>query len=73
MTAEFDRLEAKVIELESALSFQDYTIEQLNQVIYRQQQTIDDLEAKVNLVAEIVKKQDGYEQRSLQDEKPPHW
>lgn len=73
MALTIEELEAKLIELESMLGFQDHTIEQLNDVIYKQQLAIEDLESKITLVTDMVKKQDGYETRTLEEEKPPHW
>jgi SlyX protein len=39
-----DSLEQRIIELETRLSYQDHTIEQLNEVVTAQQRQIDRLE-----------------------------
>jgi SlyX protein len=67
-------LEQRITELEIKASFADDTIEQLNQVIVRQQAQID------RLVRELVELRDRAASaaepggvRSLRDELPPHY
>ena len=66
--------EKRIIDLEIKVSHQDVLIEELNQVVYRQQKSIDHLEATI---AALVKRfQDvltsGDDIRGP-DEKPPHY
>ncbi|MFN3305314.1 MAG: SlyX family protein [Roseateles sp.] len=69
----FQALERRITELEIKASFADDTLEQLNQVIVRQQAQID------RLVRELVELRDRAAAaepggvRSLRDELPPHY
>lgn len=73
MEHELQALEQRIIDLEIKASFTEDTVEQLNQVIVRQQEQID------RLVRELVELRDraaaaepgGF--RSLRDELPPHY
>lgn len=68
-----DSLEKRVIELESLISFQDNTIEQLNEVIYNQQLQIDNILEKISSIEGMVKNQSSGEKRTLEEERPPHY
>ena len=50
MSQAHDKLEARITELESRLAFQDRTIEELHQVLYRQQGEIDRLQRELELL-----------------------
>ena len=63
----------QLIELETRIAFQDESIQQLSDVIYRQQQAIDQLQKQIQLLS-------GQFQNILhslpdesQDDKPPHY
>jgi SlyX protein len=43
-------LEARIVELETKLAFQDHLLEELNEVIVGQQQQLDRLAAKLGLL-----------------------
>jgi len=66
-------LEQRITDLEIKASFAEHTVEQLNQVIVRQQAQID------RLVRELVELRDRAASaepggvRSLRDELPPHY
>lgn len=69
-----DQNEQRLIDLEFKISHQDAALEELSQVLYQQQQTIDLLEAKFNGL--LKRLQEG--NLSGQDvregnEKPPHY
>lgn len=66
-------MENKIIDIETRLAFQDDTIQELNDVIYRQQQQIDRLEKALQVV--LSKVQDLMESGNdnITDEKPPHY
>jgi len=66
-------LEERIIKLESMVSFQDHTIEQLHEVIYRQQQELDEIIQKMSNVEALVKSQMTDEKRTLEEERPPHY
>jgi len=66
-------LEERIIELESLVSFQDNTIEQLNEVIYKQQRQFDKFENKLSTLEKQMKEQETGETRTLEEERPPHY
>ena len=66
-------LEERIIKLESMIAFQDHTIEQLNEVIYKQQQDLDGMLQKVKNVESLLKSQQPEEKRTLEEERPPHY
>ncbi len=64
--------EERFIELEIKLTQQEDTVESLNQVIYRQQRQIDQLEAMVaELARRVVNMPDSFHNST--SEKPPHY
>ncbi|MDR7333317.1 SlyX family protein [Roseateles asaccharophilus] len=72
MDTTLQTLEQRITELEIKASFADDTIEQLNQVVVRQQDQID------RLVRELVELRDRASAepgapRTLRDELPPHY
>ena len=66
-------MQEKIIDIETRMAFQDDTIQELSDIIYRQQQQIDKLEKTVQLllgkVQDLMQSQPGAEV----DEKPPHY
>ena len=67
-------IEDQIIELQTKLAYQEDAIQQLNDVIYRQQQQIDKLE-KLNseLQQRIAALAAGSAAEAPQDETPPHY
>jgi len=65
-------IERRLLDLEVKASFADDLLEQLNQIIVRQQQQIDRLQREV---AELRQQapEDAAPFRSLRDELPPHY
>ncbi|MFK8013522.1 MAG: SlyX family protein [Marinicellaceae bacterium] len=68
-------IQQDIIEIQTKLAFQEETIEQLNDVIIRQQNAIDKLQIQLK---QLDKKIDEESQQwqtdvSLNDEKPPHY
>ncbi|MBM5574215.1 MULTISPECIES: SlyX family protein [Deefgea] len=65
-------MEARITELEIRLVLQDELLDDLNQIIARQQQQIDHLQQQVSYLQErsVGPEQSG---RSLLDEIPPHY
>jgi len=66
---------SKSVDLEIKLTYLEDTVQELNTVVFRQQQTIDKLETALKNIKEQVKlledaKQSGAE---LPHEKPPHY
>lgn len=67
--------EARFIELETKLAYQEDAATQLSDVVARQQQQIDALETALRALIERVEalKDAGGEKTSLRDEVPPHY
>lgn len=63
----------KIIDLETRMAYQDDTIQQLSDVIYRQQKQIDKLEKMVELIVGKVQDISSSLPSASQDEKPPHY
>ena len=64
-----------LVALESQLAFQEHTIEQLNEVLIKQQQQMDGLRQELRLLKEkFAALEDRVEHSgSAIDEKPPHY
>lgn len=67
-----DRIEHRLTDLEVKASFSEHMLDQLNQVIVRQQDQIDRLTRELAELRERRPSADG-EFRSLRDELPPHY
>ena len=65
-------IERRLLELEVKASFSDDLLEQLNQIIVRQQQQIDRLLREVADLRQLAP-EGGATLRSLRDELPPHY
>ena len=63
----------RLTELEIKASYADDTLDQLNQIIYRQQQQIDRLERELQQLRQQQPESGGAVFRSLRDELPPHY
>ncbi len=70
-----DRMEEKrLIDLESKLAHQEILLEELHQVIYRQQQSIDGLETKLTILIQRLRdSSSGSADIGPGNEKPPHY
>ena len=64
-------LENRIIELETKISYQDRTIQQLNEVVTGQQQQIDKLEKNVNQLSGHLKAQNPSDLAHPEEEAPP--
>ncbi|WP_374078660.1 SlyX family protein [Bdellovibrio bacteriovorus] len=65
--------EQRFIDIETKIAHQEFQIEELNQVLYQQQKTIDKLEGMiVALTKRFQHLGDGEDVRGP-DEKPPHY
>ncbi len=68
------RIDARLTDLEVKASFAEDTVEQLNQVIVRQQQQIDALLRHFGeLRGQVDRLADPNAARTLRDELPPHY
>ncbi|WP_306602417.1 SlyX family protein [Azonexus sp.] len=66
-------MESRLTNLEIKISFNEDQIEELNKVVYRQQQQIDFLTTQFRALREQVSNSQPQEQHSLRDEIPPHY
>lgn len=66
-------MESRLTNLEIKISFNEDQIEELNKVVYRQQQQIDFLTTQFRVLREQVSNSQPQEQHSLRDEIPPHY
>ena len=66
--------EERMVEIESKIAFQDNALQELNDVIYRQQKQIDQLELTCqNLIERVKALSEISVSGALEDEKPPHY
>lgn len=70
---EHDPMETKLVDIETRMAFQDDTIQQLSDVIYRQQQQIDKLERTVQMLVDKIQDLMQDLPGKVVDEKPPHY
>lgn len=66
-------IDNRLTELEIKASFTEDLLEQLNQVVIRQQQQIDLLVRELTDLKRQQRDSGGGEFRSLRDERPPHY
>ena len=67
-------MDSRITELEIKISYAEDMVDELNRVVFRQQQQIDLLAAQIKTLREQVRADDTpIEQRSLRDELPPHY
>jgi SlyX protein len=73
-SGEFPMTEDRLVEIEIKLARQEDMVEALNQVVYRQQKKLDELEALCTALARRIKEMQGIDtERSPAHEKPPHY
>lgn len=66
-------MESRITDLEIKISYTEDLVDELNRIVYRQQQQIDLLANEVKSLREQVQAAQPNEQRSLRDELPPHY
>lgn len=66
-------MESRITDLEIKLSFSEDLLEELNRIVYRQQQQIDALQQEMCALRLQMQATPPDEQRSLRDELPPHY
>lgn len=66
-------LEQRLTDLEIKASFQEDALDQLNQVVVRQQQQIDDLQRELAHLRQASLDGAAAAPRSLSDDLPPHY
>ena len=67
------RTEERLMALEIKSSYAEDLLEQLNQLVYQQQQSIDVLMAEVNQLRRQMPEGGPAAERNLRDELPPHY
>lgn len=73
------RVETRINELEAKLTLADDQLDQLNRVVFRQQEQMDRLQAQLRWLmqhVQSVQSEEAFsatEQRDLRDEIPPHY
>jgi len=65
----------KLTELEEKFSFLDHTIEELNNVVFRQMQKIDELEVMIKHLSEKIDqiKDNSESGAQITNDRPPHY
>ena len=66
-------MESRLTEIEIKLSYTEDLVDELNRVVFRQQQQIDLLIGELRALRQQVMNALPAEQRSLRDEIPPHY
>lgn len=66
-------MEARLIEIEVKLSYAEDALEELNKVVWRQQEQISRLENLVVQLAQRMQDLTPPEQGAPQEERPPHY
>lgn len=67
--------DARLVDIELKLTYQEDTVDALNRIVYAQQKKIDELEKMLSTLARQVKATADSigEQRTIDHEKPPHY
>ncbi len=66
--------EQRLTDLEIRFSHQDHFLEQLNKIVVAQQTTIERLEKEILDLKRSINSENGVQaNRTLQDDKPPHY
>lgn len=66
--------EERFIDLETRIAYQENLIQELNDVVTKQQMTIDQMERTLSvLVARVRDLMEGMGEGTVIDEKPPHY
>jgi SlyX protein len=65
----------KLIELEEKITYLDHTIEELNKVVFRQMQKIDELEEMIKHLSEKMDqiKDNSESGAQITNDRPPHY
>ncbi|UCV17202.1 SlyX family protein [Ferribacterium limneticum] len=66
-------MESRITELEIKISYTEDLVEELNRLVFRQQEQIDLLFREIRALREQAQNAQPQEQRSLRDDLPPHY
>jgi len=65
--------EERFIDIESKVTHQEFLLEKLNQIVYQQQQKIDQLEETLVKLGKRLQETGNAQSIGPADEKPPHY
>ena len=68
-----DEIEAHIIDLESRLAFQDMTVQQLNEIVVRQQDQLDALQRNYDMLLQWLRSHMESSEINTEPERPPHY
>ncbi|NTV71073.1 MAG: SlyX family protein [Azonexaceae bacterium] len=66
-------MESRITELEIKISYTEDLVEELNRLVFRQQEQIDLLFREIRALREQAQNAQPSEQHSLRDDLPPHY
>lgn len=66
-------MESRITELEIKISYTEDLVEELNRLVFRQQEQIDLLFREIRALREQAQNAQPQELRSLRDDLPPHY
>lgn len=66
-------MESRITELEIKITYTEDLVDELNRIVFRQQQQIDLLINGINSLRDQIQAAAPAEQHSLRDEFPPHY
>ena len=66
-------MESRITELEIKISYAEDMVDELNRIVFRQQQQIDLLAKEIRALREQAQSAQSHEQGNLRDELPPHY
>ncbi|MDP2880908.1 MAG: SlyX family protein [Azonexus sp.] len=66
-------MESRITELEIKISYTEDLVEELNRLVFRQQEQIDLLFREIRALREQAQNAQPQEQRNLRDDLPPHY
>lgn len=67
-----DNIEQRLIEVETKMAYQEHSLNELSDLVYQQQQSIDKLSASLNVMLQKLQNPSA-EISDEQHEKPPHY
>jgi SlyX protein len=66
-----EREQARLIEVETKIAYQEKTIADLNEALVDLNRTVTELGRRLQAVEQVIR--DGFEQRGGSNERPPHY
>lgn len=66
-------MESRITELEIKISYAEDLVDELNRIVFRQQQQIDTLGREINSLRQQIQSTTPHQANSLLDELPPHY